>query len=131
VTADASKNGGMRIWIGRDICITGWPERHDWDNLSVDEAYTEDGMQPHTSIETCRSFCLERISCLQYLFKDHKCYTSLVPHLDRDHSRGVVQSSPTPFSGWVVERIEEYVEKWSRVVIVARGSCFEQRLNAS
>src|ERR1700744_779925 len=88
------------------------PGRYNWDNLSVDKVEAEvDGVNPVTNIESCRSFCLEQENCVQYLLRDSKCYTSLVPHLGKKAFSESPQSSSTAFSGWVVERLEEYVAR--------------------
>lgn len=57
------------------------------------------------TVEDCRLLCETHKSCVQYAFREDKCFTSPNPRLGHAVSSGDVTS------GWITSRIRGMVEK--------------------
>ncbi|KAJ5692312.1 hypothetical protein N7462_001735 [Penicillium macrosclerotiorum] len=78
--------------------IAQQPTRLSWDNLAADE-------QPFaTSLEDCRQICELQKTCVQFSFRENKCYTSGKPRLGNVDAKGGA-------SGWFTSRIRDMVDR--------------------
>lgn len=83
------------------------PIRNQWDNFSSDLSTNESA---HINLESCREACTANSACLQYLYRNLRCYTSATVSYGRASLRGSNGGDVRPISyvsGWVVERIED------------------------
>ncbi|KAJ5886653.1 uncharacterized protein N7473_009327 [Penicillium subrubescens] len=77
--------------------LASHPTRTNWDNLAADE-------QPHaTNVEDCREVCDLQKECVQFSFRDNKCFTSSNPRLG--------SPNPNASSGWSTSRIHEKMDQ--------------------
>jgi hypothetical protein len=100
-------------------------EREGWDNLSEDIKYqppTDSDVKdsesffgwkspsdPHSgaykSLDDCRTACMEKPECFQFVYSDQKCYLSKSFKLG---GRRKPEKNVTWSSGWDLDRIEKF-----------------------
>lgn len=79
--------------------ITAQPIRPNWNNMASEE-------QPFAhNFEDCRLICETQNTCVQFAFREGKCFTSLNPRL------GHAVPSGDATSGWITTRIRDLTEK--------------------
>ncbi|CAG8898836.1 unnamed protein product [Penicillium egyptiacum] len=79
--------------------INTQPTRPNWNNMA-----NEDQPFAHT-FEDCRLICQTQTSCVQFAFREGKCFTSPNPRL------GQAVPSGDATSGWITSRIRDMTEK--------------------
>ncbi|KAL2357405.1 hypothetical protein BJ546DRAFT_308918 [Cryomyces antarcticus] len=77
------------------------PERDNWSNLS------DVSQKSINSTEECRAICEDQEDCMQFSYSLDNCRMSTAVRLE--HSSSADNSSPTVHSGWIVERIGNFV----------------------
>lgn len=80
-------------------------ELEGYNNLAKDQE--EKAIIPNTAVG-CRAACVGRSTCLQYTFAEGKCRTTNVIRL------GTVEppkGSELAVSGWMMERVNEFLKK--------------------
>ncbi|KAF2103866.1 hypothetical protein NA57DRAFT_62699 [Rhizodiscina lignyota] len=100
------------------------PERNrtNWDNLSggrefivTEEELASNVVGPFSSAEDCKNMCASQAECLQWKWRPGKCRLGHLPCLGRKPfahwDRGNQDNTRDLTSGWMEEKIREYVEK--------------------
>ncbi|KAJ5594350.1 uncharacterized protein N7459_000558 [Penicillium hispanicum] len=71
--------------------MAGQPTRYSWDNLSGEEQFSVG------SFDECRRVCEADETCVQFSFRESKCFTNATPLLGN--------ANPDASSGWLMFRI--------------------------
>ncbi|KAJ5210839.1 hypothetical protein N7491_010650 [Penicillium cf. griseofulvum] len=78
--------------------ISSQPKRQNWNNMASDD-------QPFAkTFEDCRLICETEKTCVQFAFREDKCYTSHNPRLGNPVSGDAT-------SGWIPSRIRDMTQK--------------------
>lgn len=104
--------------------VLTFPERNrtNWDNMSggldfipSQEELDSNTFGPYSSAEACVGMCTSQPDCLQWKWRPGKCKLGKLPNLGRrpfaywDPGNG--DNTEELMSGWIEERIREYVKK--------------------